>query len=687
MEDLTQQPPGVMPNEPQVDTESDPSLNAQNDPIVIGFQERIKGMYAAANAGSIPQETFDIRLKSQLRKFLNDAPGLQSELMSVYSRYTMTDDYARIKQTEAAQIAAAKSAASSAQNQIKDMEKYGTQNFGLAPGWTQDNNKIAYVAAMESLLSTEKRGTLELNVLRNANASDDEMRIAASKTVGADVGAMMLEMQNPDNPATFPVPNGDGTSTMVNPLDVNIRNLNPAQKNYLEDQLLAQKAQMTSMLNAQVAAGSLDSDRMQPALDSINTYFDAALGMLQEEGRASRATQTVAQMQPQITAENKAWNAANRAQEMGGWALENLQRDLQGKMAQQDIAFLGTRYLDLYNKQTLALESNYLLMNHPDAKKLIALQSLGLDTSNPVYKQMNLRVNNGYLISPRRTFNSPEAWNTHLEGLQKHYGNLQVEAFTAQSAEVTTQNLNGLVNDIATVGGRMTFDEQTKIMRILSTSGVAGLRERFPENADTIAANIQKNLPNFGQMVISKMTNDLGENRDFLKAGIHLAVDPESGDFIVGDSGLGESSQQTKNVFKRKYADTMNAYANALVTVGGMTKEQARLTIMSQIPADRMINLYTDHYRSLVAAGEGAEDLANSPLGVSDPTAAIRPEGERMVEEKTQQMVDGLYGEGAYVKARTTQLEREGYQLLGKTNKGYLRFQDGNGRTKHIRVD
>lgn len=683
MEDLTQQPPGV---EATPDIQPDPSLGAQNDPIVIGFQDRLKGLYAAANSGGMPQETYDIRLKAQLRKHLNDAPGLQSELMSVYSRYTMTDDYARIKQMEAAQTAAAKAASSNAQNQIKDIEKYGTSNFGMMPGWTQDPNKIQYVAAQEGLLATSKRGSLELNVLQNADASQDLLREAASRSTASEVGQMLLEMQNPDNPYTIPVPMGDGTAVAVNPLSVEVRNLDENQKNLLEDQLLAQKAQMRSMIQTQVASGGLDQTTMQPSLDAIDTYFDAALAMLQEEGRASRASQTVSQMQPEITREDRTWNRQYREQQQGGWELENLQRELQTQTTTQDIAFLSTRYLDLYQKQTIALEGNYILMNNPDAKKLIALQSLGLDTSNPAFKAMNMRLNNGYLQAPRRTFEDPQKWNTHLENLQKHYGNLQVDIISAPAAQAAVEHLNGLVQGMMDIGADMTFDEQVKTMKILSTSGVAGLAEKYPELAASVGDKVQKFLPNFGQMVTSKLTNDLGENREFLSAGLFIGVD-DNGDFIVGNSGLGKPSQQAQSIFKRKYVDTLNSYQTALMTVGGLDKESARATVMQHIPAERMIGLYTDHYRKLVAQGEGAAELAQSSLGVSDPTATIRPEGERMVEEKTKQMVDGLYGEGTYVQARTTQLQREGYQLQGKTNKGYLRFQDGNGRTKHIRVD
>jgi len=428
----------------------------------------------------------------------------------------------------------------------------------------------------------------------------------------------------------------------------------------------------------------LSEEGMQASYNAIDNYFTTSYGMLSREGRASRASQTQTIEGLDATRKTNAWNEVNRNQIQKGFSLQDQQRELEGKIAEQDIAMLGLRYAKNWREMQLTLGGNQMLMENPNLQTVATIASLGFDTNSPALEAMLRTSINGYTDNPRAAFFTAENYNTYLQQLSKHYDNIDLNVVTSGSASATASQLNGLVNSAVQVGTRMTLDESKQVMKVLAQDGVAGIRERFPEAYETLAVNVQKTLPNFGRTFVHKLENDLEKNEEFLRSGLYIQRE-EDGTFSVGSAGNATASQKSK--FKSRYVDTLNTYAQAMVNVGGVDSSMAAETILENVDTTRVIGMYRKHFDKVVQQGLDAEALANSPLGIADPTAVIRFEGEAKVEEMTRKMVDGLFGEGAYVTSQEKWLMENGYQLQGKTNKGYLRFVDGNGRTKHLRVE
>lgn len=654
-----------------IDEEFEEQISQENNPDLKGFEGELKKLQSVK--GRISEGAYEARKKAALKRRINMTPGLTQELNSVYSQFDHLNEYSVVNQA----IAASKAAS----DQLDDIEKYGVQNLKMMPGWTQDPTKVAYVQSSAAILQQSELAKAQKGILEANKAGREELATVNGKILQGDIGATFMAWMNPDSPRTIEIPDGQGGVMAVDPLSPQVRNLSPEQKNYLEDILMSEKARYRATVQATVQENNLEAGEFTGTLSLVDSYYDSALGMLGIEGRAQRATSAGTLLTEADRPAAIAFTQEGRERARGGYALEDAQRELQLGETNIDLTFLSNRYLNLQleqMKQVGALE----IMNHPDAQKIVSLASLGIDTNNPAFEAMNRRMVNGYIKDPKSTFQSPENWKKHIMDVTRHYGGLQVEFATEGSASASAEHLDGFVTSVVQAGQNMSLAEQRDIMTVLAQKGVEGLAKKYPEMYASIGQNIEKALPNMGQQLIDKMTTDLANNPEYLQAGIFIKRGPD-GMFEVGSIGTG--SQNAVAEFKRKYVDTLNAYGAALSNVGGIDTTAAGSAVMNSMPAQRITNLYRKHFENVVQQGLDV-GTAVSALGIQDANALERMEGEQKVEEMTRAMVDGLYGEGAYVRSQTQYLEGRGYVKKGVTSKGFTVFEDpATGDTRILR--
>lgn len=655
-----------------IDAEMEESLapDLTEMPEVKTFEGELKRLHSMKDR--LPSGAYEARKKAALKKRVNQTPGLTQELNSAYAQFDSVNEYSVVNQA----IASSKAAS----DQLDDIEKYGIQNLKMLPGWTKDAAKVKYVQSSASLLQQSELAKAQKGILELNKAGREELATVNGKILQGDIGSTFLSWMNPDSPRMVEVPDGKGGMISVDPLSPQVRSLSADQKNYLEDVLLSEQARYKATVQATIQDNGLEASEFAGSISLVDTYYSGAMAMLSEEGRAQRATQAGTQLVEADRPEALAFVAEGRDRTRLNYGLEDAQRELQMGQTGIDQTFLSNRYLKLQQEQLVSL-GNLELMQHPDAQKIVSLASLGIDTNNPAFEAMNRRMVTGYIKDPKSTFTNPENWKKHVMDVTRHYGGLQVELATEGSAAASAENLDGFVNSVVTAGASMSLAEQRDIMNVLAQRGVEGLAVKYPEYYQAVGQNIQKALPNMGQQLIDKMTTDLANNQEYLRAGIFIKRNSD-GMFEVGSVGSG--SDQAVAEFKRKYVDTLNAYGTALSNVSGAGMQVAGNTVLGSMPAERMINLYRKHFENVVASGADATLMAGA-LGYDAPDQQALLQGEKRVEEMTRAMVDGLYGEGTFTRSQSQWYEGRGYENMGVTDKGYIHFVGPNGDNKYLR--
>ena len=494
--------------------------------------------------GRVDGAQIEARMKATVKKYVNQTPGLTSELMGTYNTYTNLNEADLV----ALGVGASSGGMTEAQKQLKDIDDWA-QSIGFTPGWMNDPQQFARVEKLYSGGEALKRAQLKLDA--------------------QEAGWMKASREERD----------------AQQVDVMTKEL------ALDNQkMVAAGLQVQVERNGQV--GTVDVFKIEdPTVFSGTERVQMRDQIQMQINQKTQDIMARAQMHglSKSQAEELIWAATANHQMAMSWLADGEKTDRAGMLEE------SMSHTDNVDVEALLSDPDY----GPSLRRRKAYEKLNPEIAkDPAWIAEGYQIWNNLHASGGINSLPSDVRQKTLQGALRVAQGLDVEAATPETAQEAAEQQKIVMDTLVQDVERMPMAQISDMLRLASNEGWAAMAEKYPELFSQYTDQLPAVMAKLTPVLISRMTlgevgirsgsaartrQDVKEGRDGgqTASGLFIGLDSEGGFVMTGTEGAVPSAQRQ---FNKNFVEPLNLMRGALINAG-FSENAAHNLILESVDA------------------------------------------------------------------------------------------------------